>query len=181
LKEISIREDLIAFTQELFEKSSKVKLFVKILFSESEKITPERNVIISVRLNRLIQKAIQNKNVKRFYKENISKKALPDGIEEVLILHHPGLKTAIWERSNNLGVSNNVVDDIQKAILKKDEKLSLYRKNHLNYYWLLITTDRLRGIKNFNLPNKILNQHFESRFQHVFLFDLIKSKIFELV
>jgi len=91
------------------------------------------------------------------------------------------LEMAVWERSNNLGVSNNVVDDIRNAIHKKDEKLRLYQKQKLNYYWLLITTDRLRGVKNFNLVNKIMNQKFESRFQHVFLFDLIKSKVFELV
>jgi hypothetical protein len=99
----------------------------------------------------------------------------------VLIVYHPGLEMSVWERSNNLGVSNNVLDDIRKAIHKKDEKLKLYRKQHLNYYWLLITTDRLRGIKGFNLQNKIQNSHFHSSFQHVFLFDLMKAKIYELV
>ena len=86
-----------------------------------------------------------------------------------------------WERANNLGISNDVVFDIRHAIHKKDEKLRLYQKQRLNYYWLLITTDRLRGVKNYNLPNKIMNHEFQSNFQQVFLFDLIKSEIYRLI
>jgi hypothetical protein len=106
---------------------------------------------------------------------------LPPGIKDILIIGHPELQVSIWERSNNLGISNDVVADIKNAIHKKDEKLKLYQKQRLNYYWLLITTDRLRGVKNYNLPEKILNHSFHSSFQHVFLFDLIKAEVFELV
>ena len=92
------------------------------------------------------------------------------------------METSAWERANNLGISNDVVDDIRRAIHKKDEKLlRLYQKQRLNYYWLLITTDRLRGATKFNLGKKIMNHEFHSEFQHVFLFDLIKSNIFQIV
>jgi hypothetical protein len=91
------------------------------------------------------------------------------------------MQNSVWERANNLGVSNDVVFDIRYAIHKKDEKLRLYQKQRLNYYWLLITTDRLRAVKNFNLSDKILNHTFKSNFQKVFLFDLIKSEIYQLI
>ena len=106
---------------------------------------------------------------------------MPEGLEALLVVHHPGLQVSVWERSNNLGISEDVVADIREAIHKKDEKLIHYQKQRLNYYWLLITTDRLRGVRNYNLPNKIMNHTFHSRFQHVFLFDLIKSDVFRLV
>jgi hypothetical protein len=137
--------------------------------------------MISVNLVNEIRKAVENKNGKLFFKELISKADLPKGIESVLIVNHPVMESSVWERANNLGVSNNVVDDIKKSIHKKDEKLRLYQKQRLNYYWLLVFTDRLRGVKTFNLSNKIINHKFESRFQQVFLFDLIKTDIYRLI
>lgn len=179
--DIKFREGFIALTKELFERHSPEKYFVKFLFSEDKKLGAERELAVAALLVNLIRKKLENQNPKSFYKLCIHKSELPVGLEAVLIVHHPKLETAIWERSNNLGVSNDVLDDIRLAIHKKNEKLRLYQKQHLNYYWLLITTDRLRGVQNFNLPNKIINQQFESRFQHVFLFDLIKSKVYDLL
>jgi len=117
-----------------------------------------------------------------FFREIIPVDLLPEGLDEILIVNHPVMQTSAWERANNLGVSNDVVDDIRRAIHKKDEKLHrLYQKQRLNYYWLLITTDRLHGVKTFNLPEKIMNHEFHSEFQHVFLFDLIKASVYQLV
>jgi len=181
LKEIAFRENLIQQTKELFENTSELKLFVKFLFSEKNIITREKEISVAVEVVNSIRKVILHKKGNSFFKTSILESQLPVGIEEVLIVGHPKLETSVWERSNNLGISNDVVDDIRNAIHKKDDKLRLYRKQHLNFYWLLITTDRLRGVRNFNLSNKILNHKFVSRFQHVFLFDLVKSDIFQLV
>lgn len=179
--EIEARERLIERTKELFEQTSPLKLFVKFLFSGNHKINSEQEVMVSVQLVNEIRQAVQNKKGDAFFKETISKPRLPKGIESVLIVNHPLMETPFWERANNLGVSNDVVDDIKKSIHKKDEKLGLYQKRRLNYYWLIVFTDRLRGVKNYNLPNKIINHKFESRFQQVFLFDLIKSDIYRLI
>lgn len=181
LQEINLQEDLIQNMLDMFQASSERKLFVKFLFSNKKKITPEKKLMVAVHTVNAIRKSIQHKKGDSFYKVSILASQLSEGIKEILIVHHPKLEISIWERSNNLGVSNDVVDDIVYSIHKKDEKLRFYQKQHLNFYWLLITTDRLRGVRNFNLPNKIMNHKFESRFQHVFLFDLIKSKVFQLV
>ena len=175
------QERIIEFSQDLFEESSDLKLFVKFLFSESYTIPKEHTLSVAVKLANSIRKAVLHKNPGSFFKESVSAEFLPQGLESMLIVHHPELDVALWERSNNLGVSENVVADIREAIHKKDEKLRLYQKQRLNYYWLLITTDRLRGVKSYNLPNKIMNHTFHSRFQHVFLFDLVKSDVFQLV
>ncbi len=179
--EIEFREKLIDRAKALFEQTSPLKLFIKFLFSENHKISSEQELMISVQLVNEIRKAVENRNGDLFFKEIISKPGLPKGIESVLIVNHPVMETSVWESANNLGVSNNVVDDIKKSIHKKDEKLRLYQKQRLNYYWLLVFTDRLRGVKNFNLSNKIINHKFESRFQQVFLFDLVKSDIYKLI
>ena len=64
---------------------------------------------------------------------------------------------------------------------KKDEKLRIYHKKQLNLYWLLIISDRLRGVREFNLPQQIENHEFHSHFQRVFLFDLMKPDIYQIV
>ena len=174
------REHFIEIVRIIFEKESSYKIFVKFLFSD-EIIESERQMMVALQTVKLIRQAIDDKKPGSFFQKSLQSSELPRGIQDILIVGEPALKLSIWERSNNLGISNDVVDDIKRAIHKKDEKLKLYQKQRLNYYWLLITTDRLRGVKNFNLPNKILNHKFHSLFQHVFLFDLIKSEVFELV
>lgn len=176
-----IRERIIESAKELFEGTSSLKLFVKFLFSENVNIAEERELSLSVQLANILRQATANKNSGSFFREHFSAQALPEGLEALLIVHHPELQVSFWERSNNLGVSEDVVADIREAIHKKDVKLLHYQKQRLNFYWLLIFTDRLRGVKNYNLRNKILNHTFHSRFQHVFLFDLVKSDIFQLV
>jgi hypothetical protein len=177
-----IREEIVGLSKKLFEQNSKLKLFVKFLFSEEKLISEERQMSVAVQAATLIRKAVGNKSGHGFFRESIHSEILPEGIDEILIVNHPVMQISVWERANNLGVSNDVVDDIRRAILKKDEKLiRLYQKQRLNYYWLLITTDRLHGVKSFNLPEKIMNHEFHSEFQHVFLFDLIKPRIFLLV
>ncbi len=175
------REHLIALTKGIFENEFPHKLFVKFLFSDDVPIEQERQMMVAVRTAALIKNVLRNKNPGSFFTISLSNLQISQGLSDILIVGHPQLITSIWERSNNLGVSNNVVDDIKMAIHKKDEKLKLYQKQRLNFYWLLITTDRLRGVKSFNLSNKIMNHSFHSLFQHVFLFDLIKSEVFELV
>lgn len=181
LSQISVRERIIELARTLFEETSPEKLFVKLLFSEKKNIEPKNELSTSVKLVNIVRKAVSQKSPDSFFKIHIKASDLPAGVDSVMIASHPELEASIWERSNNLGVSENVVADIKEAILKKDKKIGLYQKQRLNYYWLLITTDRLRGVKEYNLPGKIINHTFESRFQHVFLLDLIKAEVFQLV
>lgn len=181
LLETERRDRFIAFTKDLVEKDIPHQLFVKFLFSDNEKINSEKEIIEAAKTAKLIKDNITLNKAASFFKYSLTSDILPEGINEILIVNHPALKTSIWERSNNLGISNNVVDDVRISIQKKDEKLRLYQKQRLNFYWLLIITDRLRGVKNYNLQNKIINHKFSSRFQHVFIFDLIKSNIIQLV
>ena len=181
LAQIQIREETIGISKDLFEQSSDFKLFVKFLFSEDKAVLKEKQILTAVQLVNLIRKVIRNKSKDSFFREVIPGSLLPEELEEILIVNHPAMEFSVWERANNLGISNDVVYDIRHAIHKKDEKLRLYQKQRLNYYWLLITTDRLRGVKNFNLPEKIMNHEFQSDFQQVFLFDLIKSDIYRLI
>ncbi|MBN2636876.1 MAG: hypothetical protein JXR61_11450 [Prolixibacteraceae bacterium] len=179
--EIISRESLIELARTIFEEHLPHKLFVKFLFSEKNKIEETRELMLAIKLVSLVREKVNNYHQETFFNILLNNQELPKEIESVLIINHPRLKTSVWERSNNLGVSTNVVADIRYAIHKKDEKMRLYQRQRLNYYWLLIFTDRLRGTKNYNLAEKVKNHKFKSKFQHVFLFDLVKSDIYELI
>ena len=175
------KDHFIEMVREIVEKNKPHQLFVKFLFSGKEEIASQKELMSAVQVAGTIRKFIGKKKTESFFKLIIPRSKLPAGLDEILVLNHPALEKPVWERSNNLGISGDVIDDIRNSILKKEEKLRLYQKQRLNYYWLLIVTDRLRGIKNFNIQNQVRNHIFSSRFQHVYLFDLIKSDIFELV
>ena len=74
-------------------------------------------------------------------------------------------KKAVWEAAINLGLSDNVLEDVISAIGKK---LLLYQKQKTEVNWLLITSDRLRGGRNYNLQNQNIKQHFDSQFDRIF-------------
>ena len=178
---INFRDELVEAMKELFEAGSDAKLFVKFMFSEKHLIHPERELIVRSKTVATIKSAIADKTDSTLFHKIFTNSDLPKGLEQVMIAHHPELKESVWERSNNLGISNNVVEDIRLAIAKKDEKLRLYRKQQLDEYWLLITTDCLRADKNINLLNKINNEEFESRFQQVFVLDLMRARVIPLL
>lgn len=181
LNQQKLQDQIISTAKSLFEQSSSLKLFVKFLFDDSIPVTDERLLSVTVRTTNAIRKAVQNKKPDDFFYTTLNSNELPKGLENILVINHPAMVMPVWERSNNLGVSGDVMADINKAILKKDEKLFLYHRQSLNLYWLLIITDRLRGTHSYNLNNQILNHVFKSHFQNVYLFDLIKSKVLQLV
>jgi hypothetical protein len=176
-----VRERIIESAKNLLELSSGLKLFVKVVFSDTVPIEEEREILVTARVADSIRRSVQFLKPTDFYYKVINKEYLPRGMESILVIHHPEMKISMWERSNNLGMSEDVLSDIREAIHKKDEKLRLYQQQSLNYYWLVIIADRLRGVKNYNLHDKIMNHVFQSRFQQVYLFDLIKSKTLQLV
>ncbi len=181
LEQHIIRDRIIHTVKELVESNSSMQLFVKFLFSENNPIEAERELSVIAQVAHIIRKSILLKKLNKFFYIVIDNKSLPRGLENILIINHPALENSIWERSNNLGLSEDVLGDIREAIYKKDEKLHLYHRQNLNSYWLIVITDRLQGTRNYNLHDKIMNHDFQSHFQHVFLFDLIKTKIFQLV
>lgn len=180
-KQHEIHEHIINLAKSIFENTSDFRLFIKFLFSEKNHIKPGKEMIVAIKAVNAIREAIKDTRADNFFYISVNKDSLPADIAEILIVNHPVLKNSVWERSNNLGISLNVLNDIRESLNKKDEKLRLYQKQRLNYYWLLITCDKLQGFKNFNLPDKITNHIFNSRFQQVFLFDIIKSSVIRLV
>jgi hypothetical protein len=178
-EQIELRENIIQTAKNIFESSSPLKLFVKFSFSENQPVSAKKELINAAKAADRIRRTTQNiKPGRLFYKIIADPGNEP---EKILVVSHPALKYSAWERSNNLGISDNINADILASIQKKEEKLRLYQKQRLNYYWLIVTTDLLRGLNNQDLAHIAGENSFNSHFQHIFLFDIIKPKIYQLL
>lgn len=174
------RAGLIDEARELFEHSSDLKLFVKVCFSGKKTIFEERLLCVSAILANRIRTVVSSKNRRSFFYHLLTAGELPDGIQQVLIVHHPAMEKSVWEETNNLGLSENIIADLNRAISRKEEKLLLYRKKKLDAYWLLVLTDFLREEKSPNVKNTILFANFQSSFDRILLFDLVRTQVLKI-
>lgn len=175
-----IQLQIIDLAKELFERNNPHKLFLKFQFSEKYPIAEASELSVAARLSALIRNAVQSKNKRSNFSLTIPGKQLPREIEQLLLVHHPVLKTNVWEAANNLGLSENIIHDVQAAIDKKEEKLQLYRRKKCDEYWLVITADHLRAARNYHVQNQLQNHNFQSEFDRVFLLEIVNGRVFEL-
>lgn len=175
-----LRNELIGNVKELFERFLSFNLFVKFYFSENKQIAAERLLTVSARVAATLKTALTGKNEQSFFVHHLTSNKLPEGIDEVLVVHHPKLSESVWEEVRSVAISENNISEIARLIQKKEEKMYLYRKKKLDEYWLLIVTDHLLQNRNVKISDLLSTEDFRSEFQKVFLFDVLNSKISEL-
>ncbi len=166
--------------RELVEPYEKKPLFVKFLFSRTRKPVDARMLSGAIMTAISIRKILEGVKAD-FFKEEIRTDSLPSFLTSVLVVKHNVLQSSMWEMANHQGISNDIAADIRKAIVKKDEKLKIYTSRNLKEYWLLIITDQLQASLSLNIVNRLVNSQFSSLFHKVFLFELMKARIFQLV
>lgn len=155
-------------------------LFVKFLFHKGCTINESHILSAAIMTSVAIRNKLTHKKAD-FFQLIIPDKELPSFLKSVLVMRHTLLETPLWEKANHQGVSNHIATDTSNAIQKKDEKIKLYQSKNLHNYWLLITTDQLEAYSNVNIRNQIIHNKFNSLFHKVFLFELMKAKVFQLV
>lgn len=75
----------------------------------------------------------------------------------------------------------NALIHIEHTIRAKEEKLYLYRKKKLYQLWLLIHLHSLSPGVNFRLGNKLNKLNFNSGFDRIFLIELARERLYELL
>jgi hypothetical protein len=166
--------------KELIEGYISQPLFVKFLFIKGHSINDSHILSAAIMTSVAIRKALYQKKAD-FSHEIIGHSHLPSFLKSVLVMRHSLQTISLWEKANHQGISNDIAADLRNAIQKKDDKLEIYKSRNLQYYWLLITTDQLESIRNVNIGNQIGKQEFNSLFHKVFLFELMKARVFQLV
>ncbi len=71
-------------------------------------------------------------------------------------------------------------ENISACLLRKEEKLRIYRKKKLQEYWLvLVMRDPAFGPR-YNLHNKMMVWKFSSSYNRVFLFNILNGEVYTL-
>lgn len=91
------------------------------------------------------------------------------------------------ETNNSLGKSNTSAETtqfithefVESTIERKEQKLSLYRKQKSDAYWLIITAGSFEGREKFRLSQAASAWQFDTGFDKVFLFLMPDTKIIE--
>jgi hypothetical protein len=177
----SIEMQFINKVKELVEGYNAQPLFVKFLFIKGHSINDSHILSAAIMTSVAIRNALYHNESRFLLYEIIGHSHLPSFLKSVLVMRHSLQTISLWEKANHQGISNDIAADLRNAIQKKDDKLEIYKSRNLQYYWLLITTDQLESIRNVNIGNQIGKQEFNSLFHKVFLFELMKARVFQLV
>jgi hypothetical protein len=176
----NIGKEIVNKACEFFEMTTALKLFVKVSFSDKCKVMQEKQLFLSILIANRVRESVKTKKAGSFF--SICQTAnLPDEIDGIFIAAHPSLAGSVWEEAGISKKSFETSQGIRQLITKKENKLQLYQKKRLNQYWLVITADRLNNLRNDKLNSLIFNSGNSSQFQKVFLFDLLKGQIFQIL
>jgi hypothetical protein len=90
------------------------------------------------------------------------------------------LTEIILSGSNPQGLISEIFSQTQKAIHKKNKKLTIYNSNIPFQNWLIIHCESLNLSPRTRLEEELNNFQSDSNFDKTFLFDLFSGKIFDL-
>lgn len=176
----NIGKEIVNKACEFFEMASSLKLFVKVSFSDKYKVIQEKQLLLSILIADTVRESVKTAKTGSFF--SISQTTnLPDEIEGIFMATHPSLAGSFWEMAGFSKKSFETTQVIRQLISKKEDKLQLYQKKRLNQYWLVITADRLNNLQSEKLNSLIFNNGNSSQFQKIFLFDLLKARIFQII
>jgi hypothetical protein len=85
-------------------------------------------------------------------------------------------KAAYNDDSTSLG---SFLKDLASSLIKKEEKLAIYRKRRTNEYWLVIYADSIE-VNVLESINLLSGLNLNSGFDRIFLFELFNSIVWEL-
>ncbi len=175
----NIGREIVSKACEFFEMTSSWKLFVKVSFSDKCKVMQEKQLLLSVLIANAIKESVKAKKAGSFFSIYLTEN-LPDEIDGIFMAAHPSLSSSVWEVAGFSKKSFEIAQLIRQLISKKEDKLRLYQKQRLNQYWLIITVDRLNKMQSNKLNSFIFNSGNSFQFQKIFLFDLLKARIFQI-
>ena len=110
-----------------------------------------------------------------FPKGKVVKTESPD------FLLHLNRKKTIGIELTRLHTASSLTEAIDVTLLNKDEKYRIYSKRKLSACWLIIHFDSILLPYKFNLNNLLSKYVIQSSYDRVFLFDTVKSDIFEFI
>lgn len=165
--------------QELYFDHFKFPVFAWVYFNDQFN-SPINQELYATKIAIAVIDAISDQKNKSSMKMHIEADLLPTGINRITINTHPSITESFWDCRTEITISDLFEPTIIKQVGQKDEKLSLYRKQICDFYWLILYADYIQKPASFNFEKVIERIRLKTAFHKVFLFNLFEEKYFNL-
>ncbi len=171
--------DILQEAQKIYNhKYDSVSLALSVGFKTNVEIDAEETVDIANEIVDDIGNNIRHADPGSEFRFTIEDPKAGNYIEFIEGKHFPGINKSAWLNAGGFQIPDFSREYLVNRIYSKEQKLPLYRKNNLNFIWLVLVTDSLQRTISFNIFNQIEAWNVESKFDRVFLFEIVENKIY---
>ncbi len=175
-----IRQLLIWHSQINFESSSDTRLIVSLYFKKGHRLK-KREILPAVGvLTKTILHKTEGKKRNESFHIHFTVPELDDLLESMTVFSFRGLKESDWSDAEPYTMSELNPVMIRDTIKHKEEKLRLYQKKMLRFYWLLLIVDTLHNGHEVETAQEELFKLPGTDFHKVFLIERREGKLYEL-
>ena len=179
-REKRYRKNLLLYAQDIFEYHDDTRLNTTIYFREGFRFRESSLIPNAGKLVRLILNKIGGKKKTEPFHLHFSVKGLENIIESVTVFHYPDMLISTWTDAAAYILTEIDPVLVRRSVAQKEEKLKLYRKKGLRYYWLLLVADS-PFIESTHVMHNLETMEFQhTSFHKVFLMERRRGRIFEL-
>ena len=174
------KKRILLHAREIFEYYSDMKLNVALYFNQDCRPKTGRIIPSAGIIARSVLKRSEGKRPDESFHLHFRISELEDLLESVTIFRFPSISESGWIDAGAYTLPEIESGMIEKTIIHKEEKLKLYHKKRLRYYWLLLIVDTAQYAGTFIRNTVNIPKVQDSGFNKVFLIERREGKLFEL-
>ncbi|HYW95779.1 MAG TPA: hypothetical protein VE870_09340 [Bacteroidales bacterium] len=174
-----VKKLIVSLARESFEDCSDRKLNVALYFRPGRVPKKERIIHVAGIISNAVLSRVEGRKTGESYHIHFTISELDEFLESVTIFRFPEITEADWIDAGAYTLPGLEAERIEKTITHKKEKLRIYQKKHLRYYWLLLIMDT--ALHHDGMP-EIMNLMDMSGagFNKVFLIERRVGRLYEL-
>lgn len=176
----SLKKTISSKAQKLFDSRNDYPLYLSIFFNDNIKVKINDITEIAENIALDVQNHITGSDRKSIFQIKIKNPIAEDYVDLIHGIYHPNVKSSYWSSAGGYVVPALSKEYLVQKIESKEDKLPLYRKRKINNFWLIIITDSFERSTSFNIDNQIEAWNIESKFDKVFLFEVMGNNVYTI-
>ena len=174
------KRSLVFHARDVFEYYSEIKVNTTLYFKpnyipKNSNIIPAAGIIAKE-----ILKRTEGKKQDQAFHLHFRIRDLNSLLESVTVFRFPGMSESSWNDAGVYTLTQVDKELIERSIRLKEEKLQIYQKKHLHYYWLLLIVDANHASEKLHPPVSNHLNHNGKGFNKIFLLERRRGVLYEL-
>jgi hypothetical protein len=174
----SLEKRICKEAQKIFESGNDIPLYLSIFFHDNIRVTNNEIIDIAEKIAVDIRNHSMEIDRKSIFQIQIQNPIAKDHVDLIQSIYHPNVTTSYWGITGGYFVPPLSKEYLTERIKSKEHKLPLYKKKRLNELWLIIVADTFERSTSFNIDNQIEAWNIGSRFDKVFLFEVMAHNVY---